>query len=68
MAARLLQVVVSPYRGCSFTAVTRVQIPNHLQIPSRILWVRYGPISLGAWFFFILSQLRFWPAAAAYSR
>ncbi len=28
MAARLLQVVVIPYRGCSFTAVTRVQIPS----------------------------------------
>ena len=28
MAARLLQVVVFPYRGCSFTAVTRVQIPS----------------------------------------
>jgi hypothetical protein len=27
VAARLLQVVVFPYRGCSFTAVTRVQIP-----------------------------------------
>jgi hypothetical protein len=28
VAARLLQVVVFPYRGCSFTAVTRVQIPS----------------------------------------
>ena len=28
MAARLLQVVVFPYRGCSFTAVTQVQIPS----------------------------------------
>jgi hypothetical protein len=26
VAARLLQVVVFPYRGCSFTATTRVQI------------------------------------------
>jgi hypothetical protein len=28
VAARLLQVVVFPYRGCSFTAVTPVQIPS----------------------------------------
>ena len=26
MAARLLKIVVFPYRGCSFTATTRVQI------------------------------------------
>jgi hypothetical protein len=28
VAARLLQVVVFPCRGCSLTAVTRVQIPS----------------------------------------
>jgi hypothetical protein len=28
VAARLLQVVGFAYRGCSFTAVTRVQIPS----------------------------------------
>jgi hypothetical protein len=28
VAARLLQVVVFPYRVCFFTAVTRVQIPS----------------------------------------
>jgi len=28
VAARLLQVVVFPYRSCSFTAITRVQIPS----------------------------------------
>ena len=28
MAALLLQVVVFLYRGCSFTAVTQVQIPS----------------------------------------
>jgi len=29
---------------------------NHLQIPSRSLLVRYGPISLGAWFFFVFVE------------
>src|SRR5580692_2955442 len=29
---------------------------NHLQIPSRILYVRYSPISLGACFFFIFVE------------
>ena len=48
MAARLLQVVVFPCRGCSFTAVTRVQIPsgtpniiNHLD--RRPNFPRYTP-------------------------
>ena len=37
MAARLLQVVVFPYRGCSFTAVTRVQIPSTDPFSKRFL-------------------------------
>jgi hypothetical protein len=42
-----------------FTAVTRVQTPSGTptsQIPSRILQVGYGPVRLGAWFFFVFVQ------------
>jgi hypothetical protein len=35
VAARLLQVVVFPYRGCSFTAVTRVKIEEAANVASE---------------------------------
>jgi hypothetical protein len=41
---------------------------NHLQIPSRILYVRYSPISLGACFFFILVEQQAHDSALRASR
>ena len=55
---RLARPRTPPFHGdnTGSNPVGDANLINHLQIPSRILYVRYSPISLSAWFFFVLVE------------